>query len=68
MKILAFLLSHKWLVSFFTILILTIAIVVFVNKRPPEQDQQQMQLTEEQQAKLDKFKSGKYQLSKPKTW
>lgn len=68
MKMLAFLINHKWLVSFISILILAIAILVIANKLPPEQALQQAQLTGEQQAKMEKFKSGKYQLSKPKTW
>lgn len=68
MKILAFLINHKWFVSIFTVIILTIAILVIIKKRPPEQALQQTQLTEEQQAKIDKFKSGNYQLSKPKKW
>jgi hypothetical protein len=41
---------------------------MIVNKRSTEQALQQTQLTAEQQAKTEKFKSGNYQLSKPKTW
>jgi uncharacterized membrane protein YdfJ with MMPL/SSD domain len=68
MKILAFLINHKWLVSIFSILILAIAVLVIVNKQTPEQGLQQTRLTEEKQAKQKTFKSGKYQLSKPKSW
>jgi uncharacterized membrane protein YfcA len=68
MKILAFLINHKWLVSIFSIFIFAIAILMIVNKRSTEQALQQTQLTAEQQAKTEKFKSGNYQLSKPKTW
>jgi uncharacterized membrane protein YdfJ with MMPL/SSD domain len=68
MKILTFLINHKWLVVIISVLILTITILVIIKKRPPEQGLQQTRLTEEQQAKQETFKSGKYQLSKPRTW
>lgn len=68
MKILTFLINHKWLVVIISVLILTITILVIVNKQTPEEGLQQTQLTEEQQAKQETFKSGKYQLSKPKSW
>ena len=68
MKILTFLINHKWLVAIISVLILTITVLVVVKKQTPEQGLQQTRLTEEQQAKQETFKSGKYQLSKPKSW
>lgn len=68
MKMLAFLINHKRLVSILAVLILMVAILVIINKKPPGQDLKETQLTAEQQAKMDKFKSGEYRLSKPKTW
>lgn len=68
MKILAFLINHKWSFSIVTTIIFTAVILMIVNQRPSEKNQLQGELTAEQQTNMEKFKSGKYPLSKGKTW
>jgi cell division protein FtsI/penicillin-binding protein 2 len=68
MKILAQLLQRKWSVLIITVIIFSFVILAIVYTRQLEQEQLQSQLTTEQQAKIEKFKSGKYTLSKGKTW
>jgi len=68
MKILAQLLQRKWSVLIITVIIFSFVILAIVYTRQLEQEQLQSQLTAEQQAKIEKFKSGKYTLSKGKTW
>ena len=68
MKTLAQLLQRKWLVLIITVIIFSFVILAIVYTRQLEQEQLQSQLSAEQQAKIEKFKSGKYTLSKGKTW
>jgi cell division protein FtsI/penicillin-binding protein 2 len=68
MKTLAQLLQRKWSVLIITVIIFSFVILAIVYTRQLEQEQLQSQLTAEQQAKIEKFKSGKYTLSKGKTW
>lgn len=68
MKIIAFLINHKWSVFIITAIIFTVVILMIANEQPSDQELLQGNPTAEQQSKIEKFKSGKYHLSKGKTW